>query len=180
MIVYLRILSPENEDFVKEIAIDNSQSFAELHDYIQEMLDYDPAQMASFYTTDHDWNKEVEITLIDMAYGDMDNVKEMQNTSLSELISEKGQRLLYIFDFFSERAFFIEIMQLAEGKLEKAKCLRNDGEAPEQIMIGDMTGNIQKQNMAVGKGEFDGSVDSLDFSSLDELDMDSEEFNSLY
>lgn len=179
MIVYLRLLSPENDEFVKEIAINDNQSFAELHDYIQEMLDYDPAQMASFYTTDHEWNKEVEVTLVDMAYGEVGNVKEMQNTFLSELINKKGQRLLYIFDFFSERAFFIEVMQLADGELKKAKCLRNDGKAPEQIMIGDMTGNIQKQKMSVGKDEFDGTVDSLDFTSLDELDLENEEFNSL-
>ncbi|MCU4175626.1 IS1096 element passenger TnpR family protein [Carboxylicivirga sp. N1Y90] len=179
MIVYLRLLSPENDEFVKEIAINDNQSFAELHDYIQEMLDYDPAQMASFYTTDHEWNKEVEVTLIDMAYGEVGNVKEMQNTLLSELINKKGQRLLYIFDFFSERAFFIEIMQLVDGELEKAKCIRNDGKAPEQIMIGDMTGNSQKQKMSVGSNEFDGTVDSLDFTSLDEIDMDNEEFNSL-
>nr|WP_321408738.1 hypothetical protein [uncultured Carboxylicivirga sp.] len=175
MIIYLRLLSDEKDDFVKEIAVDDKLTFADLHSFIQELLKYDATQMASFFTTDKEWNKETEITLFDMADIDSANLRTMQDTILTEYIYEVGQRMLYVFDFFSERAFFIEVINTADGDLEKPMCYRNDGEAPEQIQMGDLTGNIRKEQINFHEDEFDGSIDSLDFSSLDDLDFENED-----
>lgn len=137
MIVYLRLLSIEADDFVKEIAIDDNQTFADLHHFLQELLGYDASQMASFFTTDHNWNKEQEVTLFDMTEGENEHLMVMSDTKLSQLITEQGQRLLYVFDLFSERAFFIETIELAEGSLTKPNCYKNQGEAPAQIVISE-------------------------------------------
>ncbi len=179
MIIYLRLISNEKDDFVKEIAIDDNLTFAALHSFIQELLNYDATQMASFFTTDKDWNKEMEITLFDMTDGDSENLRTMQDTLLTEYLYESGQRLLYIFDFFSERAFFMEVIKTADGSLEKPMCYRNEGTTPEQIQIGDLTGNIQKEQFNYHEDEFDGSLDSLDFSSLEDIDLDNEDFDYL-
>lgn len=176
MIVYLRILSIEKDDFLKEIAIDDNQTFADLHHFIQEILKYDATQMASFFTTDKEWNKEMEITLFDMTEGESHNLRVMQETIITEYLFELGQRLLYVFDFFSERAFFMEVIQTADGHLDKPMCYKNDGDAPEQIKIGDLTGNIQKEKEDWhDDDEFDGSIDTLDFASLEDIDLDSED-----
>lgn len=172
MIIYLRILSDEIEGFVKEIAIDDTQTFADLHTHIQDILKYDASQMASFFTTDKDWNKEMEITLFDMADSGSELLKVMSETLLSDYLFDENQRMLYVFDFFSERAFFMEVIQIAQGKLDKPNCYRNEGEAPEQILIGDLTGDLQKDSMSLHDDEFDGSLDSLDFDNIDNLDMD--------
>ncbi|MBK3517209.1 IS1096 element passenger TnpR family protein [Carboxylicivirga marina] len=172
MIIYLRILSHEAEEFVKELAIDDTLTFADLHNYIQEVLSYDATQMASFFTTDSEWNKEMEITLFDMADSGSNLLKTMQDTLLSDFLYETGQRLLYVFDFFSERAFFMEVIQIAKGKLEKPNCYRNEGKAPEQIMIGDLSGDIKKERFDDFEDEFDGSLDSMKFNELDDLDRD--------
>ncbi len=174
MIVYLRILSHEIEAFVKEIAIDDTLTFADLHNTIQKLLEYDATQMASFFTTDKEWNKEMEITLFDMADSSSDLLRVMQDTLLSDYLFEEGQRLLYVFDFFSERGFFMEVIKIAEGTLEQPNCYRNEGTAPEQILIGDLNGNTRRQEMNFHEDIFDGSIDSLDFDSLDNLDMDSD------
>jgi len=174
MIIYIRILSHEIEAFVKEIAIDSTQTFADLHNTIQTLLEYDASQMASFFTTDKEWNKEMEITLFDMADSGSDLLKVMQDTLLSDFLYEEGQRLLYIFDFFSERGFFMEVIQIAEGTLEKPNCYRNEGTAPEQILIGDLSGDHKRHSMNMHEDAFDGSIDSLDFDSLDDLDMDND------
>lgn len=175
MIIYLKLLSHEKEDFVKEIAIDDNMTFAALHDFIQELLRYDATQMASFFTTDKDWNKEVEITLFDMTDGESKNLRTMNDTLITEYLHEVGQRMLYVFDFFSERAFFIEIVQTADGTLKKPMCYRNEGATPEQIQIGDLTGNIRKKELNDYEDEFNDLPDSLDFSSLEDLDPDSED-----
>ena len=180
MIIYLRLLSDEKDDFVKEIAIDDNHTFADLHNFIQELLKYDASQMASFFNTDKDWNKEMEITLFDMTDGESENLRVMQDTILTEYLYEAGQRLLYVFDFFSERAFFMEVVQTADGQLDKPMCYRNDGDAPEQIMIGDLSGDTHKTNADFHDDEFDGSLDTLDFSSLEDIDLDSEDFSQHY
>lgn len=182
MIIYLRLLSDEAENFVKEIAIDDNQTFADLHNFIQELLNYDATQMASFFTTDKDWNKEMEITLFDMTDSESETLRVMQETLLSEFISKVGQRVLYVFDFFSERVFFMEVIQLADGTLAKPHCYRNDGEAPKQIMIGDINGDLKKESMKMYDDEFDGSIDTLDFSSLEDIDIDidSEDLSDYY
>ncbi len=169
MIIYLRILSNEVDNFVKEIAIDDSLNFAELHNCIQNTLQYDASQMASFFSTDNEWNKETEITLFDMTEGD---TKVMQDTLISDFLFEEGQRMLYMFDFFSERGFFLEVIQTVQGKLEKPNCYRNEGEAPEQIMIGDFTEDNNKQSLDHFDDEFDGSLDSMKFNDLDDFDSD--------
>jgi len=174
MIIYLRLLSSEIEAFVKEIAIDNTQTFADLHTTIQELLSYDATQMASFFTTDQDWNKEMEITLFDMTDSESEHLKVMQDTLLSDYLFEEGQRLLYVFDFFSERGFFMEVIQIAKGSLEKPNCYRNEGVAPEQILIGDLSGDSKRQAMNYQEDIFDGSIDSLNFDNLEDLDMDND------
>jgi len=179
MIIYLRLLSDEKDNFLKEIAIDDNLTFNDLHNFIQELLKYDATQMASFFTTDKEWNKEMEITLFDMTDIGSNNLRTMQDTILTEYLYEVGQRMLYVYDFFSERAFFMEIFQTADGSLEKPMCYRNEGEAPEQIQIGDLTGNIKKEQMNFHEDEFDGSIDSLDFSSLEDIDLDNENFDYL-
>ncbi|MBS2100997.1 IS1096 element passenger TnpR family protein [Carboxylicivirga linearis] len=174
MIIYLRLLSDEKDDFVKEIAVDDKLSFADLHSFIQELLKYDASQMASFFTTDKDWNKETEITLFDMADFEAANLRTMQDTVLTEYLYEIGQRMLYVFDFFSERAFFMEVIKTADGNLDKPMCYRNDGENPDQIQMVDLSEKPSEEHMNYHEDEFDGSLDSLDFSSLDDIDLENE------
>ncbi|MBR8534241.1 hypothetical protein KDU71_01600 [Carboxylicivirga sediminis] len=172
MIIYLRILSSEVDNFVNEMAIDDSMSFADLHSFIQNTLNYDATQMASFVITDSQWNKETEITLFDMADDDSDNIKVMQDTLLADHLFEEGQRMLYVFDFFSERAFFIEVIQTAKGQLEQPNSYRLEGEAPEQIKISDFSEDISKPAIDQFDDEFDGTLDSMKFNELDDLDTD--------
>ncbi|WP_439182338.1 IS1096 element passenger TnpR family protein [Carboxylicivirga taeanensis] len=172
MIIYLRILSNEVDNFVKEIAIDDTLSFADLHACIQDTLNYDASQMASFFTTDSGWNKESEITLLDMSEGHSSEIKVMHNTLISDFLFEEGQRLLYVFDFFSERAFFIEVIEIKKGSLDKPNCYRNEGETPQQIMIGDFTEETTKPDLDQFDDEFDGTLDSMKFNDLDHFDDD--------
>ena len=174
MIIYLRILSHETEAFVKEIAIDNTQTFIDLHNTIQELLQYDATQMASFFTTDKEWNKEMEITLFDMADSGSDRLRVMQDTVLSDYLFKEKQRLLYVFDFFSERCFFMELIQIAEGTLNKPHCYRNEGQAPQQILVGDLSGDTKRQTMNLYDDVFEDSGDLLDFDNSYDLDIDNE------
>ena len=72
--------------------------------------------MTSFFLCDDDWEKEKEITL-----EEMDNSPEidswvMKDTTLSELIEDEKQKLLYVFDYMTERCFFIELSEIITEK----------------------------------------------------------------
>ncbi|MDP4278881.1 MAG: hypothetical protein Q8914_14745, partial [Bacteroidota bacterium] len=112
MVYKFRILSDEVDNFVREIAIDSEASFLDLHDAILESVGYTADQMSSFFLCNDEWEKETEVTLIEMdSSPEVDNWI-MESTKLSDLIEDEGQKLLFVFDYLTERSFFIEAFQL--------------------------------------------------------------------
>jgi hypothetical protein len=141
-----RVLSSENKEFVRDIIIPAETLFYDLHMGIQAACAYDFSQMTSFYTSNKDWEKGQEISMIDIdEQSNTDDEKPlyMKDVSLNELLSTKGSRLLYLFDFFSVRMMFIELVDLWEMSPEEAKqnypqCSYSQGSAPEMIIIDDI------------------------------------------
>ena len=138
MIFQFRIISDENKEFARELLIDSSQTFLDFHHVLQENLGYDPSQLSSFFITNERWEKSTQITLIDMMDEESDNMLIMEGTVLGDHIEELGQRLLYVFDFFSERSFFIELTEVIEKLESKAlpKITFEHGDPPPQIDLG--------------------------------------------
>ena len=93
-----------------------------------------------------------------------EDVVLMEETTLGDFLKNKKQRLLYVFDFFSERAFFMEVFDIREGELPKPKLLKKEGKAPEQIAIDDVLSGT----------EFDDFDDEFgdEFEDLDSIDLD--------
>ena len=59
----------------------------------------------------------------------------MKETQLSELVEDEKQKLLYVFDYMTERCFFIELSEIITGKeMKGAKCTKKAGEAPKQTI----------------------------------------------
>lgn len=136
MIFQFRIISDEIKDFARELLIDSEQSFLDFHKTLQENLGYDPNQLASFFITNSGWEKELQITLIDMM--DDGTCTTMDCTKMKENINPDGQRMIYVFDFFSERSFFIELTEVLvdiEGKA-LPKITFENGDPPAQIDLG--------------------------------------------
>jgi hypothetical protein len=135
MIYSIRILSGEADDFLLDIAIDGSLTFLTLHQFIQEKLNFDPMQLASFFITDREWNKETEITLVDMMVEGQYEIHVMDKTLIEYFVSENKQRMLYIFDLFAERAFFMEVFNIADGENLNPSVLNQTGLPPKQIAL---------------------------------------------
>ena len=56
-------------------------------------------------------------------------VKVMDETPISELVEDEKQKLLYVFDYLTERCFFIELSEIITGKnIDKAVCTKKSGE----------------------------------------------------
>ena len=166
MIYRFTIISDEVDDFVREIQIDPEATFFDLHEAILKAANYTNDQMTSFFICDDDWEKEKEITL-----EEMDNNPEMDSwimkeTRLNELIEDEKQKLLYVFDYMTERCFFIELSEIITGKeIKGAKCTKKSGEAPKQT--------VDFEEMAAGGGSLD-----LDENFYGDQDFDIEDFDA--
>ena len=166
MIYRFTIISDEVDDFVREIQIDPEATFFDLHEAILKAANYTNDQMTSFFICDDDWEKEKEITL-----EEMDNNPEMDSwimkeTRLNELIEDEKQKLLYVFDYMTERCFFIEWSEIITGKeIKGAKCTKKSGEAPKQT--------VDFEEMAAGGGSLD-----LDENFYGDQDFDMEDFDA--
>lgn len=180
MVYKFRLLSDEVDDFSREIAISSEASFLDLHNAILACVGYTPDQMTSFFLCNDDWEKDTEVTLIEMdSSPEVDNWV-MESTKLSELIEDEGQKLLYVFDYLTERSFFIETFQFLPSKdLATAKCLFAEGEAPVQMVEFDESSlehspKINLDESFYGDQDFD--MDELDaegFTGLDEVENNS-------
>ena len=166
MIYRFTIISDEVDDFVREIQIDPEATFFDLHEAILKAANYTNDKMTSFFICDDDWEKEKEITL-----EEMDNNPEMDSwimkeTRLNELIEDEKQKLLYVFDYMTERCFFIELSEIITGKeIKGAKCTKKSGEAPKQT--------VDFEEMAAGGGSLD-----LDENFYGDQDFDMEDFDA--
>lgn len=169
MVYRIRLLSDEVDHFAREIAIDAEATFLDLHQAILNCVGYSADQMCSFFICNDDWEKETEITLVEMdSSPDVDNWV-MEDTKLSDLIEDEGQKMLYVFDYLTERAFFMEVYQFLPNKtLAQPKCLFSEGEPPAQIMdFDDVT--IDATNKLGLDDDLYGNDQDFD---LDELDAD--------
>ena len=101
MVYNLILKSDEVEDFVREIEIDSEATFLDLHDAILASVNYSNDQMSSFVICDEDWEKETEITQIEMdTASDVDSYI-MESTRLDEFLNDEGQKLMFVFDYLN-------------------------------------------------------------------------------
>ncbi len=134
MVYIFRFLLPQEKKFMAEIAVPSSFSFFDLHQTVQEFFKYDKGQMASFIITDDHWHKLQEIAMVDFEKEGEES--PMKAYKLSAIFSKKGQRMLYVFDFFSERAYFVQLSEIQEDKsISKGIMLKLEGKIPDQIKI---------------------------------------------
>ena len=164
MILHFRLLSNDADDFIMEVAINDTASFMDLHLFIQKSLGFDPSNMASFIITDADWNREHEVSMMKMSDED-EEVLLMDDTTLSEFVKGEKQRLMYVFDFFSERAFFMEAFNISEGELLNSELRKIEGSTPQQIEVGDMI--TADDYFSANELEEDSEGEFLDYDDLD-------------
>ena len=174
MVYRFLLLSDESEDFKREISIDSDATFLDLNNAILESVEYTTDQMSSFFLCEDDWSKTTEITLVEMNTGsDVDNYV-MGETSLSELLEEEKQKILFVFDYFMERAFFMELAEIIPGKSMKAAvCTLATGVVPEQMTMFDENDDSIHASALLDE-EFFGDegfdMDELDRDGFDGLD----------
>lgn len=125
--------SEESENFKLEILIDSGDTFMRLRNAILEAAGYSKDQMNSFFICDDDWNNEKEITYMDMGTDSDEDIWLMEDTSLDELVEDEGQKLKFVFDYMTDRYFYMRLKETQPGKsLMDPLCQRKEGKAPKE------------------------------------------------
>lgn len=176
MILTFRFISDEEDDFIIDININHDQTFEELHLGIQKALNYDSSQMASFFKSNDEWEKLDEITLMDM--GNDQDVKIMSETKIEDFFTEKNERILYIFDFFTERLFFGSVSRTIDqdSPIKLPSVSKLEGKIPEQLMM-DASFDDSSLTDLLGN-EFD--EPEFKEESIDDIDDFSEDDGNFY
>jgi hypothetical protein len=130
------------------------------------------------------WEKEEEFTLFDMGTGS----STMEVAILEDVIFRKNQKLLYVFDFFNERALFVEYTgetDEIEGR-EYPSCTNSKGVPPKQVIFGGTSRKLYNTIVVSDDDDDDEpEVDDLflngddedslpDFDNIDNLTEDEE------
>ncbi len=115
-ILKFRMLSDENDNFVREYEVASQTTLLELHNFLLDSLEYEPC-IASFYTADEQWERTAEFTAEDMGFDMADQQMEgaiptmpMEEVVLSQILTHVNDRLIYLFDIFGNRAYFLELV----------------------------------------------------------------------
>lgn len=168
MIFLFRILSDEDPDFFRDLVAEDSDTFKDFHNALQIDLGYDPNQLASFFITSKNWEKQQEITLIDMMEEPNLVSQTMEQVTLGEHLSELNQRMIYLFDFFSDRAFFIELIEMSDAvsPRETPFIAHRQGDPPAQLALDDLLMNEPPEPDEIDPLDDPGNL------NIDDLDPD--------
>jgi Plasmid pRiA4b ORF-3-like protein. len=165
MIFKFLILSDEVDTFKREIKIDADATFLDFYNAILSCTGYSNKEMASFFLCDNKWRRQQEITLVEMdTYSDEDSYI-MEECILSDYLEDEKQKVMFVFDYLTERALYIELSEIIPGKnLKTPVCTLSAGEAPKQIVNIE---EIKTQSISLDMGETFYGDESFDINELD-------------
>ena len=137
MVFRFRMLSDENDRFLRDYEVLYDMTLLEFHEFLLEALEYEPC-MASFFTADDRWEKLREFTLMDMGEGmgfdEEDMPIPMSKVTLAEIVIAEYTRLIYLFDMFANRAYYIELVSSAQPnpQLDYPRVAFENAPVPDQ------------------------------------------------
>ncbi len=152
----LRMLSDENDNFLREYELEGSDTLLDLHAFISEDLGYDSDAAVSFFASDAQWNKLAEFTQMDMGEG---GPVPMYEVTLAQILDLPQARLIYVFDMFNDRAMYLESAGSFEAStgVSYPRVAASEADAPDQYEPSDAAGGDSIFDEAMGEfGSFEG------------------------
>ena len=178
-----RVILDIEKDVYRDIEIQDSCSFSNLHECIQQSFGFSGQEMASFYRSGEFWDKGEELPLMNMG-GIEAGAPElsMNELILKDHIREIHERFIYVYDFLRMWCFYVEIIEISEPEIGiKYPIMSLEvGEAPSEDskeidLFDDLDfGNLgfnDKKKERTGDPEIDAYLDETE-SDFNDMDMD--------
>lgn len=135
MIYLFEVSSSEVTDFKRLIQLNSTDTFEDLHRILQKTSNFDQSQMASFYLSDEHLKKKIEISSLDSGELSAKHLS-MRKIKLIDYISVIEEKILYVFDFFNERFFYLELKEkFMKTDLKEPFVAYEKGNAPAQLLV---------------------------------------------
>lgn len=158
MVFKFRMLSDENDRFVRDYEALYDTTLLAFHEFLRDSLGYEEG-MVSFFTADERWQKREEFTLMDMNDGSEHAPRAMAEVTLGQILHRNRDRLIYQFDLFGDRAYYLELTGTAEaaGGVGYPREVYAEGAVPDQYdpTALEQEGSIFEEMMSDFK-EFEG------------------------
>ena len=167
MLYRLEFKSEESLDFSMLFDADPAATFLDLHKAILSAVEYPDDQMTSFFVCDDDWERQAEITLVDMGGEGFYDNQPMESTHLEDVLEDEGAHLLYVFDPTHDRSFYGELIAIdTRQSVEGVELVDMEGKAPKQIKSQASAGKKCKGQ----KLDFDDEFADIEGFNADDLD----------
>lgn len=173
-----RILAEEEEMFLREIALSENNTLLDFHDILADSIKADNKQLASFFVTNRQWEKQKEFTLVDMEVDDYTNdrivesipVGIMEDAYIGDIVEDSKQRLLYEYNFVNPTLFFISLIEEREaGEKERfPKVIASEGNVViDDVKLFDDSFEAEMLTRGKGRESYDDLMDEEGFDDDD-------------
>lgn len=175
-----RVIMDTEQDVFRDIEIETESNFDTLHKAVLDAFDFEQGEMASFYLSDEEWSKGLEISLMDMGGVDEDSLS-MSTTILSDMVMKPGDKILYVYDFMRMWIFYIELIEVKKDKPSTIypRVALAFGDAPSQDSK-EFQDMFEADVVGGGASDLDDVDDEEDEFGEDDNIFDEDEFDGSY
>ncbi len=175
-----RVIMDTEEDVFRDIEIETESNFDSLHKALLDAFDFEQGEMASFYLSDEEWSKGLEISLMDMGGVDEDSLS-MSTTLLSDMVMKPGDKILYVYDFMRMWIFYIELIEVKKDKPSTIypRVALAFGDAPSQDSK-EFQDMFEADVVGAGLSDLDDDGEEEDEFGEDDSIFDEDEFDGSY
>ena len=175
-----RVIMDTEQDVFRDVEIETESNFDSLHKAVLDAFDFEQGEMASFYLSDEEWSKGLEISLMDMGGVDEDSLS-MSTTILSDMVMKPGDKILYVYDFMRMWIFYIELIEVKKDKPSTIypRVALAFGDAPSQDSK-EFQDMFEADVVGGGAVDLDNVDDEEDEFGEDDSIFDEDEFDGSY
>lgn len=153
MIYRFRIILDSKEDILRDIEIEADASLEDFHYAIAQAFGFGGSEMASFYTTNENWEQGEELPLLDMG----EETTSMASRPVESFFSADDHHLIYVYDFLALWTFYVELMEVGEkssGTLYP-NLIFAQGEVPEEAPEKQFSADTDDFDLEEEEDDFD-------------------------
>lgn len=169
----------ESHEVFRDIVISTNENFEVFYRAIIAAFEFNGQELASFYASNENWEKGHEIALMDMELNDSLSAPSiMKETILSDLVKEKGQKFILVYDFLRMWCFLIELIDTLPENYEHPMLDISMGEAPDEFskeidLSGEVDSPVDLGNEIddIFSDSSDDDDEFDDFENIDDIDI---------
>ena len=161
----IRAILDVEYDAFRDLIVDENETLEHLHLSIAKAFGFQGQEMASFYKTNNSWDQGEEIPLINMS--ENANAPDMQTCYIGNELAQVGDKLIYVYDFFSMWTFYVELKETTVNTSGHLPVIALAfGDVPEEAPEKTFTSN------SVEAEEEDVYNSDNNFENIDDFDLD--------